>query len=60
VIVLAREQVEVYLHALQAMTEQFQLCEWGHCHLRKLHHHLEITSGSWDASDYPTWPHTPL
>jgi hypothetical protein len=29
VIVLAREDVEVHLHALQTMTEQFQLIEWG-------------------------------
>jgi hypothetical protein len=28
-IVLSREDVEVPLHALQIMTEQFQLCEWG-------------------------------
>jgi hypothetical protein len=37
------------------MTEHFQLCEWGHCRLGKLHRCLEITSGSWDAPDYPTW-----
>jgi hypothetical protein len=29
VIVLAMEDVEVHLHTLQTMTEQFQLCEWG-------------------------------
>jgi hypothetical protein len=29
VIVLAREEAEVYLHALRTMTELFQLCEWG-------------------------------
>jgi hypothetical protein len=28
-IVLAREDAEVYLHALQTMTIQFQLCERG-------------------------------
>jgi hypothetical protein len=28
---------EVALHALQTMIEQFQLCEWGHCCLGKLH-----------------------
>jgi hypothetical protein len=28
VVVLAREGVEVCLHALQTITEQFQLCEW--------------------------------
>jgi hypothetical protein len=38
VTVLAREDAEVHLHALQTMTEQFHLCEWGHCHLGKLHH----------------------
>jgi hypothetical protein len=27
--VLATEDVEAQLHALQIMTEQFQLCEWG-------------------------------
>jgi hypothetical protein len=37
VIVLAREDVEVHLHAFQSMTEQFQLWEWGHCCLGKLH-----------------------
>jgi hypothetical protein len=34
---LAMEDVEVHLNALQTMTEQFQLCEWGHYHLGKLH-----------------------
>jgi hypothetical protein len=29
--VLARENAEVHLHALQTTTEQFQLCGWGHC-----------------------------
>jgi hypothetical protein len=52
--VLASEDVEVHLHALQTMAEQFKLCEWGHCFLGKLHRCSEITSGSWDASDYPT------
>jgi hypothetical protein len=42
------------------MAEQLQLCEWGHCHLGKLHHCSEITSGSWDVPYYPTYPHTPL
>jgi hypothetical protein len=54
VIVLAREDAEVHLHALQMMTEQFQLCEWGHCRLAKLHRCLEIMFGSWDSPDYPT------
>jgi hypothetical protein len=35
VTVLAREDIEVHLHPLQAMTEQFQLYEWGHCHIAK-------------------------
>jgi hypothetical protein len=35
VIVLAREDAEVHLNALQTMTEQFQLSDWGHCHLGK-------------------------
>jgi hypothetical protein len=51
VTVLAREDVEVHLHALQAMTEEFQLCEWGHNRLGKLHHYSKITSGTWDAPD---------
>jgi hypothetical protein len=34
VTVLAREDGEVHIHVLQAVTEQFQLCEWGHCRLR--------------------------
>jgi hypothetical protein len=41
------------------MTEQFQLCEWGHCHLGKLHRCSEIMSGSWDAPDYPACQYTP-
>jgi hypothetical protein len=28
-ILLAREDAEVHLIALQTMIEQFQLCEWG-------------------------------
>jgi hypothetical protein len=36
VIVLAREDVEVHLHALQTMTEPFQLCELGHYRLGKI------------------------
>jgi hypothetical protein len=44
VIVLAREDVKVQLHAPQTMTEQFQLCEWGHCRLGKLHRYSEIMS----------------
>jgi hypothetical protein len=59
-IVLAREDVEVNLCALQTMTEQFQLLEWGHYRLGKLHHCSAITSGSWDAPDHPTSPCTPL
>jgi hypothetical protein len=59
-IAMASEDVEVHLHALQTMTEQFQLCEWGYFSLGKLHRCLEITSGSWDAPDYPTCPRTPL
>jgi hypothetical protein len=27
--VLAREDAKVQLNALETMTEQFQLCEWG-------------------------------
>jgi hypothetical protein len=57
---LASKDAEVHLHALQIMTEKFQLCGWGHCCLGKLHHCLETASGPWDAPDYPTCPHTPL
>jgi hypothetical protein len=32
----------------------------GHYRLGKLHRCSEITSGSWDAPDYPTCPRTPL
>jgi hypothetical protein len=46
VIVLAREYVEVHLHALQIMTEQFQLCEWG---MAVLENCSETTPGSWDV-----------
>jgi hypothetical protein len=35
VIVLVKEDVEMHLHALQIMTEEFQLWEWGHCRLGK-------------------------
>jgi hypothetical protein len=42
VIVLAREDAEVDFHALQTMTEQFQLCELGSCRLGKLHRCSEI------------------
>jgi hypothetical protein len=42
-------------YALQTMTEQFQLCELGHCRLWKLHR-SEIKHASWDALDYPTCP----
>jgi hypothetical protein len=60
VIVLAMGDVEVQLHTLQTMIEQFQLCECGHYLLGKLNCCSEITSGSWDALDYPTCPRTPL
>jgi hypothetical protein len=51
-IVLAREDAEVYFHALETMTEQFHLYEWGHCRLGQLHCCSEKTSESWDAPDY--------
>jgi hypothetical protein len=41
--VLTREDAEVHLHALQAMTKQFRLREWGHCRLGELHHCSEIS-----------------
>jgi hypothetical protein len=34
---LAREEVEVHLHAFETMTELFQLCEWGNCSLENPH-----------------------
>jgi hypothetical protein len=57
---LARDDAEIHLHALQTMSKQFQLGEWGHCRLGKLHRCWEVTSESWDAHDYPTCPRTPL
>jgi hypothetical protein len=56
----AKEDAEVHLHALQIMTEQFQLCEWGHWCLEKLHRCSDIMSGSLAALDYPTCPRSPL
>jgi hypothetical protein len=58
-IMLAREDVEVHLHAVQTITEEFQLCEWGYYRPGKLRR-LEVTSGSWDAPDYPTCTRTAL
>jgi hypothetical protein len=43
VTVTAREDVEVHFHALQTTTDEFQLCEWGHCRLGKLHRYQKIT-----------------
>jgi hypothetical protein len=45
--VLVKEDVEVHLHALQTMTEQFQVCELGHCRLGDLQRCSEITPGPW-------------
>jgi hypothetical protein len=59
-IVLAVEDVEVHVHAFETMTEQLQLCEGGIVVLGKLRRCSEIASGSWDAPDYATCPHTPL
>jgi hypothetical protein len=28
-ILLDKEDIEIHLHALQTMSEQIQLCEWG-------------------------------
>jgi hypothetical protein len=55
VIVLDREDV-VYLYALQTMTEQFQLCEWGTVALEN----CIIVRKSSEAPDLPTWPRNPL
>jgi hypothetical protein len=54
VTVLAKEYDELHLLTLQTMTEQFQLCEWGHWYLRILHYCSKIMSGSWNA---PTAQH---
>jgi hypothetical protein len=59
VILLAKESAEVHLHASQTITEQFQVREWGHCRLGKLHRCSEITSGLLDEPDYTTCPRTP-
>jgi hypothetical protein len=40
---LAREDAEVHFHALQIMTQQFQLREWGHYCREKWNHCSEIT-----------------
>jgi hypothetical protein len=56
VIQMFMDYVEVHFHALQIMIEQFRLYDRGQCRLGKLHCCSEITSGSWDASDYPTCP----
>jgi hypothetical protein len=34
--VLAKEDVEVHLHASETKTEHFWLCVWLNCHLEKL------------------------
>ena len=34
---LAREDVEVHLHAPETKTEHFSLCIWANCHREKLH-----------------------
>jgi hypothetical protein len=43
-ILLAKEDVEVHIHVVQTITEQFHLCEWRHCRLRKLFRLSEMTS----------------
>jgi hypothetical protein len=37
VIVLAREDAEIHLHAIKTTNEQLHPCKRWHCHLRKLH-----------------------
>jgi hypothetical protein len=54
-----QDDAEVHLHALQTTTAQYQLCEWEHCHVGKLHRYSEM-SGSLDVPDYQTWPCTPF
>jgi hypothetical protein len=36
---LARDDVEVQLHAPQTKTEHFWLYVWENCHLENMHHH---------------------
>jgi hypothetical protein len=45
VIVLAREDVKVHLHAPQTKNEHLWLCVWVNRHLEKLHHCYETTPG---------------
>jgi hypothetical protein len=59
VIVLAREDVEIHIHALETTTEHFQLCEWGIVILANCIV-IQKKRGSWDAPDYPTCPRTPF
>jgi hypothetical protein len=59
-IVLAREDAEVQLHALQTITIRFQLCQWEYCRLGKLHQCLKITSGSCNEPNYPICPSSPF
>jgi len=53
---LAKEAVEVNLHAPQTKTQSFWLCVWANCHLEKLHYCQETTSGSKDAPGYLKYP----
>jgi hypothetical protein len=50
-IVLAREDAEVHLHALQTMTEQFQMCEWGHRRLKNLRRFSELFNISTECKE---------
>jgi hypothetical protein len=58
---MAMKDIEVHLRAHQTMTEQFQWCEWGHCHLGKEHYCFKVMSESLVAPDYSACcPRTPL
>jgi hypothetical protein len=52
-------QEDAEVHSLQAMTEQFQPCEWRHSRLRN-NRCSEMISGIWAAPAYPSFMCTPL
>jgi hypothetical protein len=60
VIMMAKEDVEVYLHVLQTMTEHIQLCGQGLVVLKDCIIVREVTSGLWDAPYYATCLFTSL
>jgi hypothetical protein len=59
VTVLAKEEIEAHHHALQTMTEQFQLYELEHFRFGELHLRSEMF-GLWYARDYTQLIHVIL